>query len=36
MKPRKYAVKVAKGNSARFMKATLPVPTVVVLKGGWY
>jgi len=36
MKPRKYAVKMAKGKSARFMKATLPVPTVLVLKGGWY
>lgn len=36
MKPRKYAIKIATGNSARFMKATLPVPTVLVLKGGWF
>lgn len=36
MKPRRYKVRRVDGNSARFMKATLPVPTVVVLKGGWY
>jgi len=31
MKARKYKIKLAKSDSAHFMKATLPVPTVVVL-----
>jgi len=31
MKARKYQIKAAKSDSARFMKATLPVPTVIVL-----
>ena len=36
MKPRKYRIRRAKSNAVRFMKATLPSPTVVVLQGNGF